>query len=61
MTGLDCFELGMHLYKSKNYPYAIMWFEEALRRLDETSDDALINQIHSYLALVHFEEGIGNY
>lgn len=57
MAANDCFELGLHLYKSKNFQYAILWFEEAIRRFDRISNAVLIDTIESYIALIHYEEG----
>lgn len=60
----DCFEIATNLYDSKEFSFALNWFEMALKKLDKIEDDKMTAmeekfelETLEYLALTHYELG----
>lgn len=58
MRTSDCYHLAIQLHKSVNFKYAILWFEEALKRMTTDEYDLeLEDAIRGYLALAYYDAG----
>lgn len=57
MTGSDCYQLALQLSSNKKYQTAGHWYEEALKRFDDTTLSVSKDIILGELALMYSLSG----
>lgn len=58
MSARDCYDLGVELYNSKDFPESLLWLQEAHDRLDSDDNPMLEANIKTYEAMNHLEDGL---